>query len=177
MWSSYVASCFAINLVMFLSVRLCHIAKFPLFVAINRVDLPGINSTLVSNSNISCILIPDKTALICWPFPSFQLYSWSFYHSLGASSSLILHNLVWCSLYPSITCLPPFVKFILVLYNIIVHMISSSTVNYTRFWVREGNLYPLRSSLFKLDTFVSASKFDTIWYPSGFTSCNSAAVR
>ena len=177
MWPSNVASCLAINLVMFFSVRLGHIAKFPFFTALNRVDFPGLNSTLVRNSKISCILIPCKTTLICWPLPLFQIHRWSSSSSLGASSSLSLQNLVFCSLYLSITCLPPFVELILVLFNMIVHMMSSSTINDTRFGVREGNLYPLRSSLFKVDTFVSASKFDKIWYPSGFTSCNSAAVR
>ena len=63
----------------------------------------------------------------------------------------------------------------MVLSNVIVHLLSAITFNDKKIWVRVGNLYPLHSSLFKVDTFISACKLDTIFYMSGCTACNAAA--
>ena len=177
MWPRAATSYFDRNLVMLFSVKLGHVANFLLFTSLNRVDLTGLNSALVRNSNISFILVSGKTELIWWQFPPLKIHRWRLYSSLGTSSSFSLHNLVWCYLHPSITCLPPLLTLMLVLSNMIVHPLSESNVNDTRFWVRVGNVYPLRASLFKVDTFISAWKVDTIWDPSGFTAWNASAGR
>ena len=172
MWPSAVASGFSRKLVMLFSVKLGHVENFPLFYALNRVYFTGINIALVGNSNISCKLISDKTALIFWSLMSLQIRRWHLYSFFGASSSLSLQNMVFCSLYTSIACLPLFMTLILVIFNVIVHTLSERTGNDTRFWVGVGNLNPLWASLFKVDTFISACKVNTIWYPYGCTACN-----
>ena len=177
MWPSATASDFSRNLVMFFSVILGHVEKFPLFTNINRVYLDGLNITLVRNSKISFILLSGNTTLICCSLTSLQIHRWHFSYYFSALTSFILHNLVLCYLYPSITWLSPFVTLIMVLSSVIVHPLYASTGNYKRFWVKVVNLYSLRASLFKVDTFISACKVDTIWYRSGCTSCNAEAVQ